>query len=87
MTLVDIEANATLQPEASNGASTVQVLEGRLRVQTDGAVQELGPGEMMVLEQNLRQPIQAAERSTFLVTVAWPEGAGAWSQERASGRT
>ena len=86
VTLVHVEANATIQPEASHGASTVQVLEGRLRMQTDGSVHELGPGEIIVLEENLRQPIQATERSSFLITVAWPEGAGAWSQEQASGR-
>jgi quercetin dioxygenase-like cupin family protein len=86
VTMVQVDANETIQPESSNGASTVQVLEGRLRMQTDGSMHELGPGEMMVLEENLRRPIQAAERSTFLVTVAWPEGAGAWQQEQASGR-
>ena len=86
VTLVYLEANATISPEASAGGATVQVIEGRLRMQTDGSIQELGPGELMILEQNLRQPIQAAERSAFLVTVIWPEGAGAWSQEQAQGR-
>ncbi|MBV8714271.1 MAG: hypothetical protein JOZ65_04310, partial [Chloroflexi bacterium] len=48
--------------------------------------QELKAGELMVLEQNLHEPIQAADRSAFLITVYWPEGAGAWSQEQAQGR-
>jgi quercetin dioxygenase-like cupin family protein len=86
VTLVELEANATIQPEATNGASTVHVIDGRLRLQTSGSIHEIGPGEMVVLEQNLREPIQAAERSSFLVTVAWPQGAGAWDQEQASGR-
>lgn len=86
LTLVFMEKNATLQPEAHDGGATVQVLEGRLRISTDGTLQELGPGELIVLEQNLREPIQAAERSAFLITVLWPEGAGAWAQEEASGR-
>jgi quercetin dioxygenase-like cupin family protein len=85
-TLVMLEANATIQSEASNGGATVQVLEGRLRMSINGTIRELGPGQMIALEQNLREPIQAAERSVFLVTVAFPEGAGAWSQEEASGR-
>lgn len=85
VTLVYLDANATMAPEASEGGATVQVIEGRLRIQTDGTVHELGPGEVIVLEQNLRQPIQAAERSAFLVTVTWPEGAGAWAQEQAQG--
>ena len=86
VTLVVLEANAALEPEASGGGATIQVLDGRLRVQTDGSVSELGPGELAVLEQNLREPIQAAERAAFLITVAWPEGKGAWSQEAAAGR-
>lgn len=86
VTLVVLEANSTMSPEASDGGASIQVIEGRLRVQTDGSMRELTPGQMMILEHNLREPIQAAERSAFLVTVAWPEGAGAWSQEQASGR-
>lgn len=86
VTLVCLEANTTMSPEASAGGATIHVIEGRLRVQTDGTMHELSPGELVVLEENLRQPIQAAERSAFLLTVFWPEGAGAWSQEQAQGR-
>jgi quercetin dioxygenase-like cupin family protein len=86
VTLVVVDANATMMPEASSGVATLQVIDGRLRVQADGSVHELGAGQLMILEQNLREPIQAAERSAFLLTVIWPEGAGAWSQEQASGR-
>ncbi len=86
VTLVSLEANATVAPEASADGATAQGLEGRLRKQIDGTVHEVGSGELMVFEQNLREPIQAAERSTFLITVNWPEGAGAWSQEQAQGR-
>ena len=86
LTLVVLEANATMAPEASAGGASLQVLDGRLRVQTDGEVHELRPGQIAVLAENLREPIQAAERSTFLLTVAWPEGAGAWAEEEAAGR-
>jgi quercetin dioxygenase-like cupin family protein len=86
LTLVVLEANATMAPEASAGGASLQVLDGRLRVQTDGQVHELGPGQVAILAENLHEPIQAAERSAFLVTVAWPEGAGAWAQEEAAGR-
>ena len=85
VTLVVLEANAALEPEASGGEATIQVLEGRMRVQKDGTVTELGSGQLVVLEQNLREPIQASERSAFLITVAWPEGKGDWSQEAAPG--
>jgi len=86
VTMVQLEANNTIDPESNNGAATIQVIEGRLRISTDGTVQELGPGELMVLDHNLNDPIQAAERTTFLVTVAFPEGAGAWEEEQAQAR-
>jgi quercetin dioxygenase-like cupin family protein len=86
LTLVVLEVNATMAPEASAGGASLQVLEGRLRVQTDGQVHEVGPGQIAVVAENLREPIQAAERSAFLGTVAWPEGAGAWAEEEAAGR-
>jgi quercetin dioxygenase-like cupin family protein len=86
LTLVVLEANAAMAPEATAGGASLQVLDGRLRIQTDGHMQELGPGQVAVLAQNLHEPIQAAERSAFLVTVAWPEGAGAWAEEEAAGR-
>jgi quercetin dioxygenase-like cupin family protein len=86
VTLVYMEANSTMSPEAIDGGATLQVIEGRLRVQADGNGQELGPGEVIVLERNLREPVQSVERSAFLLTVVWPAGAGAWSQEEAAGR-
>jgi quercetin dioxygenase-like cupin family protein len=86
ITLVVMEANATMSPESTGGAATIQIIEGRLRAQADGSMHDLRAGQLIVFEQNLHEPIQAAEPSAFLVTVAWPEGAGAWSQEEASGR-
>jgi quercetin dioxygenase-like cupin family protein len=85
-TLVYAEANATITPESSAGGATLHVLEGRLRVQMNGSGQELGAGDILVLEDNLREPIQALEGCAFLVTVAFPQGAGAWNQEQAQGR-
>jgi|ERR671932_28289 quercetin dioxygenase-like cupin family protein len=86
VTLVVMDANTSMHPEASHGGATLQVLEGRLQVQAQGQSQDVGSGELLVLDDNLREPIRAVEQSAFLITVAWPEGAGAWSQEAAQGR-
>ena len=86
VTLVLLQGGVTLDPQASAGGSSLHVLEGRLRVQADSRVLEARPGDLVVLGENLRQPIQAEEDAAFLVTVAWPEGAGAWEQEAATGR-
>ena len=34
----------------------------------------------MVLEDSLREPVTALQETAFLVTVAWPSGAGASEQ-------
>jgi quercetin dioxygenase-like cupin family protein len=86
VTLVMLDAGVTLEPEAAAGGASLQVLEGRLRVQADGEEWELAPGDPVALGHNLREPVRAIEQSAFLVTVAWPEGAGAWSQEASAGR-
>ena len=86
VTLVVLEAGVALEPEAAAGGASVQVLDGRLRVRIDGDEWELAPGDLVALGHNVREPVRAIEPSAFLVTVAWPEGAGAWGQEASSGR-
>jgi len=85
VTLVMLDAGVTLDPEAAAGGASVQVLDGRLRVRTDGDEWELAPGDLVALSHNLLEPVRAIERAAFLVTVAWPEGAGAWGQEASTG--
>jgi hypothetical protein len=38
-----------------------------------------------VVAENLREPVTAMEETAFLVTVAWPAGAGASEHEGAEG--
>jgi quercetin dioxygenase-like cupin family protein len=86
VTLVVVEAGVTIDAEAAAGASVLQVMDGRLRASANGEVQEVGSGELVVLSENLREPVEALAASAFLVTVAWPEGAGASVQEAREGR-
>jgi hypothetical protein len=65
--------------------ANLQVLDGCLRVQADSDAWELAAGGLVALGHNLREPVRAIERSAFLVTVAGPEGAGAWGQEARAG--
>ena len=43
----------TIDAEAAAGASSLQVVEGRLRVSAKGEAQEVGSGELVVLSENL----------------------------------
>ena len=85
VTLILLRGGVTVDPQAAAGGASLQVLEGRLRMQADTRVLEATSGDLVVLGENLREPIRAEEDSLFLVTVAWPEGAGAWEQEATAG--
>jgi quercetin dioxygenase-like cupin family protein len=80
VTLVLLEGGATLKPESTAGGASLQVVQGRVRVHAEGGPWGLGAGDLIVLEENLREPITAAQEAAFLVTVAWPAGAGASEQ-------
>ncbi len=84
VTLVLLKTGATLNPESAAGGATLHVLEGLVRVETEGALWDLRPGDLIVLEENLREPVTAVEEAAFLVTIAWPFGAGAAEQEGAN---
>jgi hypothetical protein len=54
-----------------------------VRVQAKGEQWDLGPRDLIVLGENLREPVTAIEEAAFVVTVAWPAGAGAAEREGA----
>jgi quercetin dioxygenase-like cupin family protein len=83
VTLVLLTGGATLNPESTAGGASLHVLEGRVRVQAEGEQKELGPRDLIVLGENLREPVTAIDEAAFLVTVAWPAGAGAPEYEGA----
>jgi hypothetical protein len=82
VTVVLLKRGASLHPEAAAGGATLHVLEGQIR-QTEGTNWNVGPAGVIVLGENLREPVTALEQAVFLVTVAWPAGAGASAQEAA----
>ena len=83
MTLVLLKGGASLHPESAAGDATVHVLKGQIRVQTEGDDWNVGPAGVIVLGENLREPVTELEEAVFLVTVAWPAGAGGSPQEAA----
>jgi quercetin dioxygenase-like cupin family protein len=86
VTMVHLRAGTTVNPSATAGAATIQLLEGRLKLETDGKPTEMRAGDLAVFSDNLRDPLQAMDDSTFLLTVAWDEGAGAWDVEEREAR-
>lgn len=85
VTLVLIKQGFELNPEATAGGASLEVLSGRLRVNAEGEPLDVHAGQLIVLADNLRETITALEETAFLLTVAWPAGAGAWEQEVSNG--
>jgi quercetin dioxygenase-like cupin family protein len=85
VTLIVLKDGTVLDPQATAGGASLEVLDGRVRVQADGEALEVTQGDLVVLSANLREPITALSDAALLVTVAWPPGAGAWEQEERSG--
>jgi quercetin dioxygenase-like cupin family protein len=86
VTLVLLAGGTRLDAQAVAGAASMQVLEGRLRFQADDSERIVRRGDLIALAENLRGSISADEETAILVTVAWPEGAGAWDEEARAGR-
>ena len=84
--LIALEAGTVMEPQALTGGASLHVLQGRLNVYAGGQPREVQSGELVILSQNLREQVEAPERCAFLAMVAWPDGAGAWQMEAASGR-
>ena len=77
VTLVLIKTGFELNPEATAGGASLEVITGRLRILAGGQPWEVSAGELIVLAANLRERITALEGTAFLLTAAWPVGAGA----------
>jgi quercetin dioxygenase-like cupin family protein len=86
VTLVLLAGGTRLDAQAVAGGASLQVLEGRLQLQADGSERIVRQGDLIALAENLRGSISADEETAILVTIAWPEGAGAWDQEAQAGR-
>ena len=69
--LITLRSGFTIDPHAIAGGATLQVLEGRLRIRPDDIIpHEIGVGDLVVLNQNLRRRVEALEDTTVLAVVA-----------------
>jgi hypothetical protein len=51
-----------------------------------GELRDVDAGELIVLADNLREPVTALEEPAFLRTLTSPAGAGGWEKEVTGGR-
>jgi quercetin dioxygenase-like cupin family protein len=70
---VTMDAGARLKDHHADGSVTIQVLEGRIRVQLQTGPQDIHPGQVFAVLPSVHHEVQATEPSTFLLTLSWPE--------------
>jgi quercetin dioxygenase-like cupin family protein len=70
--LVVMKAESRMSHHHADGPISVQGIQGRIRLHLpeDQAV-ELGPGDILALEPDLKHDVEALEDSAFLLTISW----------------
>ena len=69
LVLIALKKGAKLHEHQAGGPITIQALSGSLRVHALGHSQELGPGEIVVLESAIEHEVEAIEESALLLTL------------------
>lgn len=76
--LVRMKSGSYMSHHRSEGPISIHALRGKVRVHLpEDRVEVLNPGELLTLARCLEHDVEALEESAFLLTIAWPEVAGA----------
>jgi quercetin dioxygenase-like cupin family protein len=57
-----------------DGRTSIQLLQGRLRVHLPNERVEIHAGDLLALEYGIPHQVEALEESAFVITIAWPGG-------------
>jgi quercetin dioxygenase-like cupin family protein len=67
--LVALKAGGRMQEHSASGPSSIQAIEGSMRVHLEDGQVELSPGSLVALESAVRHDVEALEDSAFLLTI------------------
>lgn len=70
LVLISLHEGAVLDPHTAKGMISIQVLEGKIKFDTDKESVEMEKGEMLVLHEAISHKVEAKKESTFLLTLA-----------------
>ena len=65
-----LHQNAELIPHKANGVISVQVLEGKIKFDTEEKSSLIEKGQMIALQENITHSVIALTESFFLLTLA-----------------
>lgn len=72
--LMQLKAGSSLQEHAAPGPTTVQVLNGQVRVGLGDEQLDVPSGQLIAFNGGIRHTVEAIENSTLLLTLAAPPG-------------
>lgn len=75
--LIAMRAGGRIPDHETAGRITIQALSGHLRVHAAERVFDTPAGRLLALDRSVRHEVEALADSTFVLTIAWPEGATA----------
>jgi len=70
LVLTALRQGALLQEHRASGAASLHVLSGRMTLRVDDRPLELGPGDVVTMEADLRHSAEALADTVFLLTLA-----------------
>ena len=70
--LINMEPGAHIKEHHADGTISVQVLNGKIRMNVGGKAHELGAGNLFTLAASIRHDVEAVDDSAFLLTISWP---------------
>jgi quercetin dioxygenase-like cupin family protein len=70
--LFTMQDASRMKEHHADGALSIQVLKGKLRVSVDGESHTLGVGNLLALAASLRHDVESVGDSAFLLTLSWP---------------
>ncbi len=71
---VAIKAGGRMQQHHAPGRISIQTLDGQIRIHLPDQTVDLAAGQLLTLGPGIVHDVEGIRESTFLLTIAWPEG-------------
>ena len=72
--LIAMKSGTRREGHKADGSISIQALTGKLRLHLPERTVELPAGRLLTLERAVPHEVEAAEESSFLLSISWPRG-------------
>lgn len=71
ITIVGMVRGSVMKRHHVDGPISLHVMRGRIGLETNDEVLEMGPGDLTILDTAIEHDVVAAADSVFLITMSW----------------